>query len=110
MIGMVLTLCGVEAPRLLDASLTLIGVGAGGVALFLTGLILSSQPFKLNGNVLSGTLLKNIVHPLLAAALLMALASPPSARRQAIILCAVPSGFFRILVGLTYGVVCTAAG
>jgi malonate transporter and related proteins len=52
-IGMVLALCGVEVPRLLDTSLTLIGVSAGGVALFLTGLILSSQPFKLNRNVAS---------------------------------------------------------
>jgi malonate transporter and related proteins len=63
MIGMVLTPCDLEVPRLLHTSLTLIGVGAGagGVALFLTGLILSSRPFKLNGNVASGTLLKNVV-------------------------------------------------
>jgi len=73
MIGMVLTLCDVEVPRLLDTSLMLIGIGAGGVALFLTGLILSSQPFRLNCNVASGTVLKNVVHPLLAAALVAAL-------------------------------------
>ena len=110
MIGMVLTLCGVEAPRLLDASLTLIGVGAAGVALFLTGLILSSQPFKLNGNVASGTLLKNVVHPLLAAALVAALAVSPLIGREAIILSAVPSGFFCTLFGLRYGVVSQDAG
>jgi malonate transporter and related proteins len=105
MIGTALALCDVEVPRLLDTSLMLIGIGAGGVALFLTGLILSSQPFKLNRNVAAGTVLKNVVHPLLAAALVAALAVFPVVGRQAIILCAVPSGFFGILFGLRYGLV-----
>ena len=109
-VGMVLTLCDVEVPRLLDTSLTLIGVSAGGVALFLTGLILSSQPFKLNGTVASGTLLKNVVHPLLAAGLVTALAAPQLIGREAIILSAVPSGFFGILFGLRYGVVSDNVG
>jgi malonate transporter and related proteins len=101
-IGMVLSFADVDLPHLLASSLTLIGVGSGGVALFLTGLILSSQPFTLNGNVVSGTLLKNVVHPLLAA--------PPVIGREAIILCAVPAGFFGILFGLRYGVVSLDAG
>jgi malonate transporter len=109
-IGMALALCDVEAPRLLDASLTLIGVGAGGVALFLTGLILSAQPFELNRNVAAGTVIKNVVHPLLAAALVAALAVSPVVGRQATILCAVPAGFFGILFGLRYGVVSRDAG
>ena len=110
LLGMVLTLCGVESPRLVNASLTLLGIGAGGVALFLTGLILSSQAFRLNRNVASGTVLKNVVHPLLAAVLVAALAVSPLVGRQAIILCAVPSGFFGILFGLRYGVVSQDAG
>jgi malonate transporter and related proteins len=109
-IGIVLTACDVEVPLLLDTSLTLIGVGAGGVALFLTGLILSSQPFRLNRNVASGTLLKSVVHPLLAAALVAALSISPLVGREAIILCAVPSGFFGILFGLRYGVASQDAG
>jgi malonate transporter and related proteins len=110
MIGTLLTLCGVEVPLLLDASLMLLGIGAGGVALFLTGLILSSQAFRLNRNVASGTVLKNVVHPLLAAGLVAALAVSPVVGRQAIVLCAVPSGFFGILFGLRYGVVSQDAG
>lgn len=109
-IGVGLALCDVEVPRLLDNSLMLIGVGAGGVALFLTGLIVSAQPFKLNRNVAAGTVLKNVVHPLLAAALVAALAVPPSTGREAVILSAVPSGFFGILFGLRYGVLSRDAG
>ena len=109
-VGMVLALCDVEVPRLAVTSLTLIGVGTGGVALFLTGLILSSQPFKLNRTVASGMVLKNVVHPLLAAALVAALAVSPLIGREAIILSAVPSGFFGTLFGLRYGVVSQNAG
>jgi malonate transporter len=64
----------------------------------------------LNGNVISGALLKNLVHPLFAAALVAALAAPQLIAREAIILCAVPSGFFGILFGLRYGVVSLDAG
>jgi malonate transporter len=109
-IGMALTLSAIEVPRLLNTSLALIGVGAGGVALFLTGLILSSQPFKLNRNVALGTVLKNVVHPLLATALVAVLNLPPLIGREAIILSAVASGFFGILFGLRYGVVSEDAG
>ena len=109
-IGMVLSLADIDLPHLLASSLTLIGVGSGGVALFLTGLILSSQPFTPNRNVVSGTLLKNVAHPLLAAALVLALAAPPVIGREAIILSAVPSGFFGILFGLRYRVFSVDAG
>ena len=109
-LGMVLTLSGAQMPGLLLTSLKLIGACAGGVALFLTGLILSSQPFKLNRTVASGTFLKNVVHPLLAAALVAALAVTPLIGREAIILSAVPSGFFGILFGLRYGDVSPDAG
>jgi malonate transporter and related proteins len=107
---MILSLSGALVPGLLASSLNLIGVAAGGVALFLTGLILSAQPFRLNGNVTSGTLLKNLAQPLLAATLVLAFAPQPLIGREAIILCAVPSGFFGILFGLRYGVVSEEAG
>jgi malonate transporter len=109
-VGMVLTLFEVGLPHLVDSSFSLIGVSAGGVALFLTGLILSSQPFKLNAKVASGMLLKNVAHPLLAAALVAALGVTSLIGREAIILTAIPSGFFGILFGLRYGIVSQDAG
>jgi hypothetical protein len=70
----------------------------------------SSQPFKLSRNVASGTLLKNVVYPLLATALEAALAVSPLVGREAITLSAVPAGFFGILFGLRYGVMSQDAG
>jgi malonate transporter len=95
---------------LLDNSLGLIGRSAAGVALFLTGLILSAQPFHLNANVASSVVLKNIVHPLIAVIIVKLLPMPPELARAAILISAIPSGFFGILFGLRYGVQSREAG
>jgi malonate transporter len=83
---------------------TLIGQATGGVALFLTGLILSSQPLLLDRNVISGALLKNVAQPLFVAGLIMFLPMDKDTARAAILLTALPSGFFGVLFGLRYGV------
>jgi predicted permease len=74
------------------------------VALFLTGLILSSQRLVLSRNVISSTLLKNVAQPLLALGLVMHLAMTHDTARAALLLMALPSGFFGVLFGLRYGV------
>lgn len=89
---------------------TLIGQATGGVALFLTGLILSSQPLLLDRNVISGALLKNVAQPLFVAGLIMFLPMDKDTARAAILLTALPSGFFGVLFGLRYGVESHEAG
>ncbi len=102
-IGIALSLSRIPLPGLIATSLQVIGVSAGGVALFLTGLILSSQKLLLTPNVLISVALRNIVHPLFTYGLVLLLkVSEPSAR-AAILLTALPSGFFGILFGLRYG-------
>ena len=61
-------------------------------------------------NVLSGTLLKNVVHPLLAVGLILALPIDRNTARAALLLCALPSGFFGVLFGLRYGLDSNVAG
>ena len=88
----------------------LIGAAAGGVALFLTGLILSAQRISLGANVLSETLLKNVVHPLLAYALILILPMQHDTAHASLLLVALPSGFFGVLFGLRYGLESETAG
>jgi len=88
----------------------LIGQAAAGVALFLTGLILSAQRIELNPNVLSGALLKNVVHPLFVVGLILVLPMSRDTARAALLLCALPSGFFGVLFGLRYGLDSQVAG
>jgi malonate transporter len=108
--GVVFSLLGIPLPAAVSRSFQLIGQAAGGVALFLTGLILSAQPIELGPNVLSGALLKNFVHPALAIGLILTLPMDRDTARAAILLCALPSGFFGILFGLRYGLESHVAG
>ena len=60
--------------------------------------------------MLSGTFLKNIVHPLLAAGLILMLPMDRDTARAVLLLCALPTGFFGILFGLRYGFESHVAG
>jgi malonate transporter and related proteins len=84
------------------ACLTLIGQAAAGVALFLTGLILSAQSFRLDWKVLGATGMANIMRPVLAAVVAVMLHLSPEATKTAALLAAVPSGFFGILFAINY--------
>ena len=80
----------------------LIGHAAAGVALFLTGLILSAQPFRLDWKVVSATWIADIIRPLLTAAVVFLLPVSTEIAKVAILLAAVPSGFFGILFAVNY--------
>ncbi len=102
LIGTLLSFVGLDLDPLTKSSLQLIGVSAGGVALFLTGLVLSSQPFRMTKTVAAGTFVSNVVQPVLVWALTLILAVPAAEARIAILLAAMPSGFFGILFGINY--------
>lgn len=101
-LGILYSLSGLPHNDVLDACLTLIGHAAAGVALFLTGLILSAQSFQLNGKILSATVVSNVVRPLLTAAVVFILPVAQETAKVAILLAAVPSGFFGILFAVNY--------
>jgi malonate transporter len=103
-VGIVLSLVAVRLPDSVSHAFQLIGQASGGVALFLTGLILSSQRLVLSRNVISSTLLKNVAQPLLALGLVMFLTMTHDMARATLLLMALPSGFFGVLFGLRYGV------
>lgn len=108
--GVLFSLLGIPILESLSRSFELIGQTAGGVGLFLTGLILSSQRFEPIANVSAGMLVKNVVHPLLAMALVLVLPIDRDTARAALLLCALPSGFFGVLFGLRYGLETHVAG
>jgi len=108
--GALLSLSGMPLGPVAHASLELVGQAAGGVALFLTGLILSAQPFRLDGQVVVATLVSNIARPLLVVAIAMLLPVPSDLVKISILLAALPSGFFGILFGVNYKLESAASG
>jgi malonate transporter and related proteins len=103
-------LTGIGLPVTLTRSFSLMGEVAGGAGLFLTGLILSAQKLRLSASVSIQTLLSNVVHPLLAAALAWVFGVSPLTAREAIVLAALPAGFFGVLFGLRFGMASGVAG
>jgi predicted permease len=100
-----LALLGVHIPELLSRMLTLIGQSTAGLALFLTGLILSAQPLCLNSSVLAGVALKNLLQVGIAVGTLWLFGIHGSLGGQAVLLLAIPAGFFGTVFGLGFGVV-----
>src|SRR5260221_8978467 len=69
-----------------------------------------AQPLRLDATVGAGVFLKNILLPLVAYAIALALGMSGESAREAILLTAIPAGFFGMLFGLSYGVTSPAIG
>jgi len=102
--GLVVAFLGIHLDEVVSHALNLIGATAAGLACFVTGLVLSAQPLRLDATVGVGVLIKNIILPLVAYAIALALGMSGEIVREAILLTAIPAGFFGILFGLNYGV------
>jgi malonate transporter len=109
-LGVLFSLCGLKTLPVVDACLLLIGAAAPGVALFLTGLILSSQSFRLGWKIVGATAMADIIRPLLAAAVAFSLPIPAETARIVVLLAAAPSGFFGILFAVSYRLDSAAEG
>ncbi|MET4039910.1 malonate transporter [Bradyrhizobium sp. RT6a] len=109
-LGILFSLSDVSLDALAHASLALIGSSAAGVALFLTGAILSAQSFRLDWKIVAATLASDIVRPLLAVALIYLIPITKDAAKTAILLAATPSGFFGILFAVNYRLDSARAG
>ena len=103
-LAVALVMTEVALPRYAARSLTLMGQVAGGAGLFLTGLIVSAQVLKLDANVTVQTLISNVAHPLLVAGMAWLSGVTPLVAREAIVLAALPAGFFGILFGLRFDI------
>jgi malonate transporter len=109
-IGVSFVFTGIQMPSPLEHSFLLAGEVSGGAGLFLTGLILSGQNLRFDTSVALQVVLANVVQPLLAAAMAWAVGLGPELTREAILLVALPSGFFGILFGLRANVTHSAVG
>lgn len=101
-IGMAISVAGLHIPALATLSLRQIGQAAGGMALFVTGLILSAQRFRLNWNVTLATVVVTVAQPLVVLGMAVALDVTPAILKMSVLMAALPSGFFGILFGANY--------
>ena len=109
-LGILFSLSDLDLDALAHACLALIGNAAAGVALFLTGLILSAQSFRLDWRVVAATAAADVIRPLLAVAVVYIFRVAPDTAKTTILLAAVPSGFFGILFAVNYRLDSTTVG
>src|SRR6266446_624824 len=98
--GLAVAFLGIHLNEVVSHALNLIGATAAGLACFVTGLVLSAQPLRLDANVGVAVLMKNIFLPLVACAIALTLGMSGEIVREAILLAALPTGFFGMLFGL----------
>lgn len=109
-VAFALVLCGVHLPALVETTINPLGTAGAGAALFLTGLIVSAQKVTLDANVAVGVIIKNALMPLLVWGLCLLFGLSALTTVEAVLLTAIPSGFFGLVFGSNYGVRPRVAG
>ena len=89
--GILVALSGLGVPAVIEASVHQIGQAAGGVALFMLGLMLYGQPVRVDRAVLTNVALKNFAQPAIVfvCASLLGMSGAPA--QQIVLLCVLPS-------------------
>ena len=104
MLGILAALVKLNIPSYLDRSLSVMGAATAGSALFLTGLIVSAQAFSLSMRVVWTVLLKNILQPALCLGVVRLAGLPANIAYPAVLMCAIPCGFFGLVFGKGFNV------
>lgn len=103
MLGVLIAATGVHMPPYLDKSLIIVGGATEGTALFVTGLIASAQRFRMDWSVGWAVVGKNLIQPALCLGVAPLLSTPLEEAKYAVLLSAVPAGFFGVLFGEGFG-------
>ncbi|WP_382306941.1 AEC family transporter [Herbiconiux sp. UC225_62] len=109
-LGLAWSLAGIPLPPLVNATLSEIGAVTAGLALFLTGLVISAQAIRFSAVALVATLIAVVGRPALAVGVVLLVGITGQLAQETVLLLAIPAGFFGLLLGLGYGSKPPAAG
>ena len=110
MLGLALALSGIQLPTIVCVALSPLVGATAGVGLFLTGLMVSAQTIRVRTNVTLGAVTKNLLQPCLVYGLVRLFSISPAVGAQAVLMSAIPCGFFGLVFGASSGVRPTVAG
>jgi malonate transporter len=92
----------VSLPTYIERSLTLFAVATAGAALFLTGLVLSAQRFRLSWSVGWSVVGKTLLQPALCLGAARAVGLTAEQTRHVVLITAIPCGFFGVVFGKSF--------
>jgi malonate transporter len=110
MLGLAVALSGLQLPAIVGVALGPLISATAGIGLFLTGLMVSAQTIRVETTVTLGAVTKNLLQPLLVYGLVRLFSISPTVGAQAVLLSAIPCGFFGLVFGASSGVRPTVAG
>jgi malonate transporter and related proteins len=102
LLGLAVSLAGLNLPSFVDRSLAVMGSAADGSALVLTGLVVSAQRFEIDGNSLIAVFLKNVLQPAVALGCAMLIHLSIEQMRYVTLISAMPCGFFGVVFGKNF--------
>lgn len=104
LVGFVLVFLEVPVPEVARKSLVLIGQATAGVAVFVAGMTIAANRFRLSGEVLLFVLLKNVALPamVLGVALPMGMHIDTDMLQEGLLLAALPAGPMIVLLATRY--------
>lgn len=104
LLAFIIVFLGIKIPDVIINSLKLIGTATAGIAVFVAGMTIAANQFKLTGEVLLFAILKNIMLPALFIGIALAFHFPKdtSIYNQGLLLAALPSGPMIVLLATKY--------
>jgi malonate transporter len=102
LLGIAFAFFSIHLAKCVELSLVALGSATTGSALFLTGLVVSGQVFRLDRAVVLSVLAKNVIQPAFCLLLAGAIGMEPEQRDYVVLLSAIPSGFFGIVFGKNF--------
>lgn len=102
LLAFALALCGIKLPASLAPAFTTLGQGAGGLAMFATGITLYGSNLKLPRQVVSNVTLKNLIIPLLIWGLMIVCQMPAGLIKVAVVTLAIPSAAIPTILAIKY--------
>ncbi|MDJ0513925.1 MAG: AEC family transporter [Methyloceanibacter sp.] len=100
--GFILVLLGVDLPKVVDQSMSLLGHSASGVALFASGIILAGYSVTLSVPVLSLVFIKNVVQPGVVCLGMLALGYKNPILGETVVTTALPAVALVVMLAVQY--------
>jgi predicted permease len=100
--GLCFSLAGYTLPLMWVRSFGFLAESVAGVALFVTGIVLSRESVTVDHHMLSGLSLRLIIQPLLTFVIALLLNCPGLLVRDAVLLMSCPGGFLGVLLGIAF--------
>jgi malonate transporter and related proteins len=104
LLGLVALLLTWHLPFVLERTLDIFGAATGASALFLTGLVVSSQALRFDLGVFGAACIKNLLQPAMALGVALLFRLPTASVREVVLICALPCGFFGLIFGKGFSV------